>query len=154
MWKTINITNIHSAQYEDRIKQEKNTALQKTSSKNGVWDEVVDRKTGNTCYYNRITETASNTKPIEVELGEELDEGIPPRLDRMINPDEEKSAYLEVSNCGEQKIKNEKIITQLNQIQIQTTTKYSVASQILGEPGNQRMGLGHGRKFRFHLLQK
>ena len=84
-------------EYEDRIKQQKNKATMKANSGGGVWDTVVDRKTGHTCYYNKRTEKASNTKPIELTLGGETDSlgSIPPRLDRFIDPLTDPKDYLE-----------------------------------------------------------
>lgn len=58
---------------------------------------MVDPKTGHTCYYNRLTETASNTKPIAVELGKETDSlgSMPVRLDRAIDQKVEPNEYIE-----------------------------------------------------------
>ena len=83
-------------EYEDRLKQEANRAKQRVSSLTGVWDTVIDRHTGQTCYYNRMTGLATNTKPIQVELGKEADVGkMPERLDRLISFQMEKANYIE-----------------------------------------------------------
>eukprot|EP00520_Triparma_pacifica_P016971 CAMPEP_0118642542 /NCGR_PEP_ID=MMETSP0785-20121206/5887_1 /TAXON_ID=91992 /ORGANISM="Bolidomonas pacifica, Strain CCMP 1866" /LENGTH=1549 /DNA_ID=CAMNT_0006534093 /DNA_START=130 /DNA_END=4776 /DNA_ORIENTATION=- len=74
-------------EWEDRLKQRKNKALLKAKSEQGVWMEVVDPHTGKTCYYNRLTETASNTKPIAVNSGKDGEDTvgtIPGHLDRLI----------------------------------------------------------------------
>jgi len=84
-------------EYEDRLKQEKNLAAAKARAKNGVWDEVYDRVKKQTCYYNKLTGVASNTKPIEVELGDEMEDpfALPERLNRLISQKEAPTEYIE-----------------------------------------------------------
>ena len=84
-------------EYEDRMRAMKNKALLKLKSETGVWDTVVDPKTGHTCYYNRLTETASNTKPIEASIEDEDGDPdkLPARLDRFINQKDEPNEYIE-----------------------------------------------------------
>ena len=55
-------------EYEDRLKARAARKVMNARSEQGVWDEVIDPRTGHTCYYNRVTEKASNTKPITVNV--------------------------------------------------------------------------------------
>jgi hypothetical protein len=95
-------------EWEDRMRQRKNKALLKAKSEQGVWMEVVDPKTGKTCYYNRLTETASNTKPVAVNSGDGEDTvgTIPQHLDRLIPFDNfthymARKKYLALNNIAE-----------------------------------------------------
>ncbi|GMI11247.1 hypothetical protein TrVE_jg2968 [Triparma verrucosa] len=79
-------------EWEDRVKAREARKVMNARSEQGVWDEVIDPRTGHTCYYNRVTEKASNTKPITVNLeeGQSVAE-MPKRLDRFIS--DHKSTY-------------------------------------------------------------
>jgi hypothetical protein len=58
--------------------------------------EVVDPKTGKTCYYNRLTETASNTKPVAVNTGDGQDTvGTTPQHLDMLIPFDKFTRYME-----------------------------------------------------------
>lgn len=98
-------------EWEDRLRQRKNKALLKANSEQGIWIEVVDPHTGKTCYYNRVTETASNTKPITLgnnnnNDGQDTVGTIPQHLDRLIQPSNfqfyvDRKKYLAVNGTTE-----------------------------------------------------